>query len=171
MPRGGALIRLALCVALALAAWLSMPSGSRATCIGLGCTCSVVGADIAFGAYDPLSFVDVDSTGDIEVTCGALVLGADIAYEIQLDAGNSGTFAGRTMTNGSHDLTYNLFTEATHTTVWGDGTGGTSTKSDSYTIALIQNHVENYTVFARLFSGQNVSAGLYSDTITVTVIF
>lgn len=148
-----------------------MPSDSHATCVGVNCDCVVTGTDVAFGAYDPLSLVDTDSSGNVEVTCTVLVPVGDIAYEIQLDAGNSGTFAARTMTNGSHDLTYNLFTDATRTTVWGDGTGGSSTISDSYQLILQDNRTEDYTVFARLFSGQNVSAGLYSDTITATIIF
>jgi spore coat protein U-like protein len=52
--------------------------------------------------------------------------------------------------------------------IWGNGTGSTVSVSDSYTVGLVAV-TRNYAVYGRLLPLQNVSAGLYSDTLTVTV--
>jgi spore coat protein U-like protein len=64
-------------------------------------------------------------------------------------------------------LNYNLFTDAARSAVWGDGTQGTSTLSSK----VQRNKPWVATVYGRIPAGQNVPVGLYSDTLTVTIIW
>jgi spore coat protein U-like protein len=70
---------------------------------------------------------------------------------------------------GSSHLNYNLYLDSAYTQIWGDGTGGTVTKSDN--IGGLLGSSISYTVYGRLPGGQNVPAGVYSDTVFVTVIY
>jgi spore coat protein U-like protein len=131
-----------------------------------------VSADpLDFGVYNPLSGSHADAVGNVSVTCGALVLGANISYEVTLGTGMSGGASNRTMSNGSGTLNYNLYTDSSRVLVWGDGAGGTHTITHSYLLSLIFSTTDNFPVYGRIPSGQNAEAGSYSDTILVTVIF
>jgi spore coat protein U-like protein len=73
------------------------------------------------------------------------------------------------MSSGANKLSYNLYTDTNHNYVWGDGTGGTSTDSDSYYLSILT--ARNYPVYGLIPSGQNAAAGSYADTIIVTVSY
>lgn len=136
-------------------------------------TCSVSATGVSFGTYIPSNANSTDITGTVTVTCGSTV-NETISYEIALNPGvNSGSsFANRQMTNGITFLSYQLYTSSARTTVWGDGTGGTSTVSDSFRCNRCTNRKENYTDYGRLPGLQwNAAPGFYSDTITATVTF
>ena len=120
------------------------------------CTLNVVGLN--FGDYDIFNSQDTNITTSIGVVCDAAT-----HYEIALSTG-SGTFATRTLTSGSNLLAYNLFLDPARLTIWGDGSPGTSTVSDTGTSA-------NYSVYGRIPAHQNASVGSYADTITVTITF
>jgi spore coat protein U-like protein len=95
-----------------------------------------------------------------------------VDYEIKLDTGQAGSYAPRAMTNGSSLLTYNLYTDATRTVVWGDGAGGTSVVSIKYALARPgDTQTDTWTVYGRVGARQVVSTGTYLDTITVTLVF
>jgi spore coat protein U-like protein len=152
--RGG--VRLALAGALAVALWGAPRDASAAP------TCSfVVASDLAFGAYDPQAGAPLDSTATIRYRCppGQIT-------RITLDAGASGSFAWREMRRGSEVLRYNLYLDAARTTVWGDGTGGSSTGPGAKSTSA---GVTTAWVFARVPASQDVSAGAYSDLIRVTI--
>jgi spore coat protein U-like protein len=69
-------------------------------------------------------------------------------------------------TGGVDLLTYNLYTDAAATTVWGDDTGGTATQK------LAGNSPSaTLTVFGKADAGQDVPAGSYTDTVVITVNF
>jgi spore coat protein U-like protein len=70
------------------------------------------------------------------------------------------------MTSGTHVLTYNLYLDPTHLTIWGDGSSGTGTVSGTGTGANVGTPV-----YGRIPPGQNASVGSYSDVITVTVTY
>jgi spore coat protein U-like protein len=124
--------------------------------------CLVSATDLAFGNYDPTSATPLDGTNTVTATC---TIGT--AYNVGLNAGVGlgATVASRKMTNGANLLNYSLYQEAGRTTVWGN-TIGTDTVSDT-AVLLPTAH----TVFGRVFSGQNVPAGSYADTITVTLTY
>ena len=125
-------------------------------------SCSVTGALLDFGTYDPIgtnATADLDAQADIAVTCTAthpatITLGEGVNHD--------GTL--RRMGNGTHFLTYALFQDAGRTTEWGSGAG----TEVSY---VGSGMTENLTVYGRVHGGQNVSSGAYLDTVTVTVTF
>lgn len=129
-------------------------------------TCSVVVTGVIFGNYDASS--NSDSTGNVAVTCVALIAGT-ASYTISLSKGN-GSFATRQLKAGSNALNYNVYSNNGRTTIWGDGTSSTATVSDSYGILLVPV-TRNYTAYARIPSGQNPYVGNYTDTLDVTVVY
>lgn len=140
-----------------------------AACNGLSCSCSVATSMVAFGNYNPISATTTTANGNVAVTCSALVL-FTASYVISISAGNSGSFTTRFMNLGGVHLNYNLYTTGGFTSVWGDGTSGTSTVSDSYT-AIALSMTKNYTVFGQLPALQTVGVGSYTDSPTVTVTY
>ncbi|HMG46647.1 MAG TPA: spore coat U domain-containing protein [Allosphingosinicella sp.] len=155
MPRAR---RLLLFLTLLAAPWAYAAAGAA-------CTISATG--VAFGSYDPQSGSVVDGAGTINVGCHP----SDAAPTVSLSAGNSGTFAARTMLSGGNSLNYNLYTTSARNVVWGDGFGGSVTVTLSG--GSVSGGVRSYTqsVFGRVPGSQNVAAGSYSDTITLTATF
>jgi spore coat protein U-like protein len=129
--------------------------------------CTVTATTVSFGIYLPLSSVPDDSTGTISVDCRQGL--GKISYTIALSTGSSGTFAARTLRLGSDTLNYNFFTDAARTLVWGNGLNGSTIVSDSYVAPGSGANLRSYTVFGRVPARQNVRAGQYADSITVTV--
>jgi spore coat protein U-like protein len=129
------------------------------------CTVTPLGS-INFGNYDVFSTVPVDSTGTIQILCDVT------APHVVISIGpsqNSGRFNPRQMKHlsSSHLLSYNLYTDAGRTVIWGDGTGGTSTVTQKAT----KNTPLNITLFGRIPPGQDAYAGSYGETVTVTIIW
>lgn len=124
-------------------------------------TCTTVTATaLAFGNYDPLAGSNLDGTSTIDVTCSS-----GTSFSISLNAGGSGDINSRVMSDGgSGELSYGLYTDASRSTVWGDGSTG-SQVTGTGTGSAVQE-----TVYGRIPSGQNDKpAGSYNDTITVSV--
>jgi spore coat protein U-like protein len=124
--------------------------------------CTVSATNHAFGAYTPSGALPTDGTSTVTVNC---TLGA--GYNVGLDSGtgSGATVTTRKMTSGASTLNYSLYQDALRSTVWGD-TVGTNTVAGTGT-GLDVGH----TVYGRIPISQNVAAGSYSDTITVTVTF
>lgn len=150
---------------LAVAAALALSAGPVAA---LGCSLQAPG--LAFGAYNPLSPVPVDSASGVTVTCTGIP-GMSIAYTLRLGVGGSGSFGERRMRSSDQwALTYNLYTNAARTLVWGDGNGGSQVVSDAFTLSA-PSASRVHPVHGRLFARQNVPPGTYVDTLVLTVDF
>ena len=125
--------------------------------------CIVSTTAVSFGVYDIFSPSPTNSTGTISFACNESPP-PDVIVSIG-PSPNSGSFYPRKMrlTGGSDLLNYNLYTDATCTNVWGDGTSGTIvlTKKAHKSIPV------TLTVYGRIPTGQDVSAGSYSDILTV----
>lgn len=152
-----------LCLTLCIG-W--MPQNCWALCLGCSCHFNTA-TGISFGNYNPYNNDPIETNGTIQVHCTGL-LGLLASIEIALSTGSSGNYLSRTMQSGANTLNYNLYTNAGRTTTWGDGNGGSSIVTDTFTLA-IGGFTTTDTVYARLPERQNVAAGTYSDTITVTV--
>lgn len=145
-------------------------AGSFAVLLAASLTTAPVSAACAFTNTVALSFpvYDVSSTSDDNGT-GAFTISctANASAMISLSAGGGGSFSPRTMVGPATSvLSYNLYSDASRTTIWGDGTGG----SASVTRALSAGVPLTFTVYARIFRGQaGVTAGQYSDSVMVTV--
>jgi spore coat protein U-like protein len=121
-----------------------------------GCSMGIV--NVVFGVYNTLSASSLDAAGSVSVTCDVTS-----SFQIALNKGQ-GSFAARQLQSGANVLYYNLYTDALRSLIWGDGTVGTTLASGSGTAAT-------YTVYGRVPGGQNLPAGSYSDSITVTLNF
>lgn len=150
--------------ALALSALLcAAPSRAWAA------TCTVAAVNLAFGYYDSFRTAHTDSTGNLAITCSGKA-GELVAYSLALNAG-AGSYPQRTMRSASgHSLSYNIYTSASRSLVWGDGSGGSIIVSDSFHLAAPTVN-RNYPVYGRMFRGQKVPVGMYNDAITVTLNF
>lgn len=128
--------------------------------------CNVTATGINFGIYDVFKTTPLDSTGSVTVTCDET---PPPTIKISISrSNNSGSFIPRQMRHATKAdfLNYNLFTNASMTEVWGDGTGGTSTVLLK---KVSKNKPEIVIIYGRIPPGQDVSAGSYSDTLTVTI--
>jgi spore coat protein U-like protein len=130
--------------------------------------CSVSSTGAAFGAYDPLNASVKDTVGTIFVTCTGSI-GAPVNYSIALSVHGSG-HSPRTMRAGGARLNYNLFTDGSHSSIWGDGKGGTATVSDSYTMSG-SSTTRNYTVYGEIPAQGGATVGSYMDTVVITVTY
>lgn len=136
------------------------------TCIhGAEAACNVATTNINFGTYDVFSNSPRDSTGTVSVDCDEapppiVVIKIGPSF-------HSGGFNPRQMrhTTRSDKLNYNLFTDSSMSVIWGDGTRGTATASNKVT----KNKLWFTTIYGRIPAGQDVSAGTYSETISVTI--
>jgi len=139
-----------------------------ATATALGLNCSVSATGVAFGNYNPTSSSPTNATGNVHVFCTVFLVSVGAQTNISLNTGGSGSYAPRKMSSGANLLTYNLYKEVGHTTVWGDGSGGTGIWTDNALIAVLGTSID-HTIYGGIPAGQYVAAGSYTDTITVTV--
>jgi spore coat protein U-like protein len=133
-------------------------------------SCTVSATTHAFGAYDTINALNGTST--ITVTCTHAANPATrFDYVVELSSG-PGSYAARQMTGTGDTLTYNLYTSATRTTVWGDGiTAGTATVAGSFVVGggVGRSGSDTQTVYGRIGAAQNVLPGAYSTATPITV--
>ena len=155
-------------LALALAAISSQAFAGSATAnfqanATLSSACTVTASNVSFGTITPAATGTVTANGTITSTCSN-----NVPYTLAINAG-AGTIAARTMaggTSGNTDkLAYNLYTSSALTTVWGDGTTG-STVGMTGTGAVQTN-----TVYGSLALNQYLKPDTYTDNLTVTLAY
>jgi spore coat protein U-like protein len=115
--------------------------------------CSINTLGLNFGAYDVYATTPLDSAMTGTYSCDTPAL-------VHVGTGSSGTYAARTMRNGTNVLNYNIYIDPARTTVAGPvdfpAPAGTNVPFQAY---------------GRVFAGQDVSVGSYSDTIVVVFNF
>jgi spore coat protein U domain-containing protein, fimbrial subunit CupE1/2/3/6 len=127
-------------------------------------SCTISATSVNFGTYNVFNGSDVDSTGTVTYRCSSSARNITVG----LTQGASATFNPRQMQKGTEALNYNLFRDASRTTIWGDGTSGTSV----YQLGNPPNNTNvSVTVYGRVPAGQDVSAGTFSDTVTAVINF
>jgi spore coat protein U-like protein len=90
------------------------------------------------------------------------------SWRIALNGGSSGNVAARQMqrVGGGGAVNYQLYSDSSFTTAWGDGTGGTSMVTGTGT-----GNQQVISVFGRVPAQTTPQPGSYSDTITATITF
>jgi spore coat protein U-like protein len=146
-----------ICI-LMLCVLLSAPA--RAFIFG---TCTASATGVSFGTYNLLSPTALDSTGTITVNCSEAFVIGNTTVTITLSTGQSGSYTARSLGTG---FSYNLYQDAAHSEVWGDGSGSSTTYSGSITNG---HPTLTATVYGEIPALQNPSPGSYTDTITATV--
>src|SRR5262245_26067426 len=133
--------------------------------------CTISATSVSFGTYDALSFAPTDSQGTISYACGTDVGRGQVRtpvknIQIELSTGSAGTYDRAMSGPSSLPLRYNVYLDATHQTVWGDGSAGT----DVLRHADPQNN-ETFTaqIYGRIMPMQDVDPGTYMDTLIATI--
>jgi spore coat protein U-like protein len=127
--------------------------------------CRLTTTPLGFGTYVPGTASHVDTTAQLRVRCR----GGQGVARVTLGTGLSSNSLDRQMSSGNDVLRYNLFFNASHTVIWGDGAGATQ----AITISHPRGRARNYrpTIYGRIFSNQDPADGVYGDSILVTVEF
>jgi len=129
--------------------------------------CSFTAANINFGTYNIIQTSHNTTTGTIHVSCNPA---KPVPVTITLSTGSSGNYAQRELSPslaGVDRLRYNIFTDASYSTIFGNGTGG----SQILLNAVSRTAPWNVTYYGRIPAGQDVSADLYTDILTMSVDF
>ena len=120
--------------------------------------CSIENGSLNFGDYTAGQAQALDGTGIIRIrNCAGLTV------TIELDGGSSGSVNNRELRSTNGRLSYQLYRDPARSEVWGTG-------NDANRVQILDSDV-SIQVFGRIFSGQNVPAGSYTDTISVTMTF
>lgn len=129
--------------------------------------CVVTAPTLSFGPYDGLSGAPATTSATAVVTCNEAPP-PTVTMELGPSAVSGGFFPRQMRQDGGSDrLSYNFYTTAGAGAVWGDGTGGTVTQS----ARVNRGKPWVVTIYGFVPAGQDVSAGSYSDTLTVTINF
>lgn len=136
--------------------------------------CTFFTSGVAFGVYDGARATPTDSTGNATLRCTHVGGGAvKTSYTIALSRGVSGSFVQRQLRAGNSVLNYNLFTDATRTRVWGDGSAGSGIVAGTLLVNP-GNFVINeavHPIYGRIPAQQSADSGAYADQILVTLTF
>lgn len=127
-----------------------------------GCS---LGGNLNFGIYNPNDSNDTMSSAELTVTCSLISV-----FTLGLGTGQSGAYAARILSTGANNsdkLTYNLYINAARTSIFGDGTSGTS----SINKVSIQLGPTTIPVYGVIRAKQNISAGSYQDAIPIMITF
>jgi len=148
-----------LAPAPAIAATATTSFTVSATVIG---ACSISATPLVFGNYNPTGGTNLDATTTLVVLCTT-----GTSYDVGLDAGggSGASVTSRKMSFLANTLTYGLYQDAAHTTVWGNTVGSDTVAG---TAGLLPTTL---TVYGRVPSGQNAPIGVYTDIIQVTLTY
>lgn len=156
MRRHAAVLRRALALVASLGAlcW--------AGAAGAAASCTVSITALAFGTFVG---AQLNNTATATVDCGGIGGNAFIPLTIAVNGGG-GTIAARRLVNGANQLSYQIYTDAARSIVWGNGTtGSTVAGSASNTVNSV------HTVYGRVPAATTPPTGTYTDTLTFTVTF
>ena len=154
----------------AAVAWSPLANAATATAnfavgAAVPAKCTITTAGITFGDYDPVvanASANLDGSGTVSIAC---TKGSTASIGLNLGANASGST--RQMTDGSTGyLTYELFSDASRSTVWGNAAGSWVTP-----VAAPSKAARAFTVYGRIAANQDVPAGSYTDTVVATVNF
>jgi spore coat protein U-like protein len=125
--------------------------------------CNVSTSVLSFVAYDFIAISSNDSTSQLRILCDQ-----NIPYAIKLDAGLNagGDYSRRQMRSaqGNTPLLYNIYLDASYSQVWGDGRG-----FSTFYQGLSSGTSVILPLFGRIPSRQPVEAGIYTDSVVITV--
>lgn len=125
--------------------------------------CVVTASPMAFGTLAGLGTTNIDTSATVSLACTP-----DAAYDVSMDVGLNASGSQRRLVNGADAaqlIPYSLYTDAARTTAWGSAVGSTVAGTAVGGAATL-------TAYGRIPStAAAVTAGNYSDTVTVTVTF
>ena len=155
------------CLLIGACALLLPASALAATCGGLNPVIATT-TPLAFGNYSPASLGSTNANATITTACTVQFGNSLPSFTIGISAGNSNSFSARQMNFLTAKLNYNIYTSAAFDTIWGDGTS--STVVQSYNSGAGASS-QPFTAFGSIPNNQFVTAGLFGDTLTITVTY
>lgn len=142
--------------------------------------CNVSSPGMAFGSYEPLNFsgklASRDSLSDarISIVCSQMAAAGSFALALgPSPAGSGDRISTRYMSNaaGGPDMQFNIYTNPSTTTVWGDGNTGSLINGSIPAISFGSN-TQSVTVYGRIPAGQSsLRAGAFSSELTMTLTY
>ena len=129
-------------------------------------SCTIAVSTLDFGTQTSLAAAVPGST------TGSPTCTGNSPVAVSMNTGLNGTVQGAVlkMKNGANTISYNLYTDSGHTSIWGDGTNSTSTVSVTPTGGSVAG--PSFTVYGQIAAAQNPKPnGTYTDTVTATVTF
>ncbi len=133
----------------------------------LSCSETATSGLIFTNAYNVYALTTYSVTATVGVTCNK----NNVPYTISANAGmHSVALPNRDLkyVSGADVLPYFLYTTAAHTTVFGDGTNGTAIINANNPSSGTQYTTS---IYGTLAAGADVTAGSYTDTVTLTVTY
>ena len=144
---------------------LAQTTSTVATTATVTTECNITVTPLAFGVYDPVvahQAADLDGTATITLTC---TKGAVASVALGLGLTPSGS-TRRMISNIGDYLTYELHQDSSRQFVWNEDITSLLTLGPALSKAP-----RNLTVHGRVFGGQDVRAGTYTDSVLATVNF
>ena len=128
----------------------------------MNAVCEITASDLAFGNYTAQSGSPLLGTTLLRATCTPAT-----TYNVGLNEGTSpgATVNQRKMVSGANNLNYELYSDASRSTNWGN-TAGTDTVTGVGTGMAV-----DHTVYGQVPAAQVIPAGNYADTITVRIYY
>ena len=122
--------------------------------------CALGATAMSFGevSVSGVATIQNDSTSTVTVTC---TNGG--SYSVSLDGGLNGVAAQRNMASGSDRLNYDLYKDAARGTVWTNVTAPHAGVGNGIAQAI--------TLYGRVAAGLPFTAGIYTDTVSVTITY
>lgn len=122
--------------------------------------CRITASAMEFGTYTSGRASNLDANGSVTFAgCN----GANLS--LALDGGSSNDIGNRTMrSSGGQTLRYQLYRNAARSSVAGRGT-------QQITATAAANGSGSLVIYGRIFAGQTVPAGAYSDTVNLVLTF
>lgn len=128
--------------------------------------CTIATSPIVFGNYDGFgvnALYPLDATGGVSLNCST---GANVDVRLGQGSypapGSTNANPRRRLGNGSDRLSYNLYEDAAYTTVWDNVAKGLK-GGKTFPVVI--------PVYGRVFEGQTVPVGTYTDSVVATVFF
>ena len=158
-------LAVAAAAALTSAAEAATVTSTLSSSATVSATCTVSTTAVAFGTFNSIAGINDDANGTVSVTC---TNGVPWTATAGVGAGVGASYTSRKLTSGANLLNYNLYSESTRTTIWGDGvTGGSGTITGTGNGAVQAN-----TIYGRIPLGQSAAViGSYTDSVAVTITY
>jgi spore coat protein U-like protein len=166
--------RITLCLTITGAVLIKphqpVQAASATASLSVGATivnnCTISTTPVTFSAYDPIgahaSHNDDSGVGTLTVTCTR-----GTAATIGLAPGANASGSTRRMLNGTNNyLNYELYQDAGRNAIWGN-TSGTALAPG----AAPSKAPRTFSVYGRIFAGQDLPAGNYADMVQASVNF
>jgi spore coat protein U-like protein len=139
-------------------AYATTTTASMSNSATVAAYCTVSTGNLSFGTYNGTAAAPTTAT--VSLTCTN-----STAWSVALDAGTTsgGTEAVRKLANGANTLNYTISSDAGHTTNWGTSSGAQTGAGNG--------SAQTLTAYGNIASGQFVTPGSYTDTVTVTLTY